>query len=86
MTGYEAGCDKSNPKMYKKILEILKVKPHEAVVIGDEVELDFLLPKSLGINAVLLDREHKCKGEFVDASVYDLEEAMETVIRKFDRS
>jgi FMN phosphatase YigB (HAD superfamily) len=86
MTGYEAGCDKSNPKMYKKILGIFDVEPYEAVVIGDEVELDVLLPKSLGINAVFLDREHKGKGELVDAFVYDLKEAMETVIRKFDRS
>jgi putative hydrolase of the HAD superfamily len=83
MTGYEAGCDKSNPKMYKRILEILKVKPHEAVVVGDDVQLDILLPKSLGINTIFLVREGKNRVGSVDAFVYDLNEAMETVIRKF---
>lgn len=83
MTGYEAGCDKSNPKMYRKVLEILAVKPNEAVMIGDDVPLDILLPKKLGINAILLDRERKgleCK-EAV-AVVNSLDEALETVIRK----
>ena len=44
MTGYEAGCDKSNPKMYRKVLEILAVKPEEAIMIGDDMQLDILLP------------------------------------------
>lgn len=57
MTGYEAKCDKTNPKMYRKVLEILKVEPKEAVMIGDDVSIDILLPKRLGMNAILLDRE-----------------------------
>jgi putative hydrolase of the HAD superfamily len=83
MTGYEAGCDKSNPRMYKKVLEILGVKPQEAVMIGDDMQLDVFLPKRLGINVILLDRERKIPsdGRLVDASVYDLNEAMETIIR-----
>ena len=83
MTGYQAGCDKSNPKMYKKVLEILNVKPDEAVMIGDEIPLDILLPKRLGINAILLDRKRQYAGQTVDAFVYDLNEAMEMVIKKF---
>ena len=82
MTGYEAGCDKSNPEMYRKVLEILKVKPEEAVMIGDELELDVLLPKSLGINAMLLDRERKHGGKLVDAFVYDLDEAVQAIIKE----
>jgi putative hydrolase of the HAD superfamily len=86
MTGYEAGCDKSNPKMYGKVLEVLKVKPYEAVMIGDDPQLDIALPRRLGINTILLDRERKNEGKLVDASVYDLNEAMETIIRKFGKS
>ena len=33
-----------------------------------------------------LDREGKYKGKAVDASVYDLNEAMETIIRQRDRN
>jgi HAD superfamily hydrolase (TIGR01509 family) len=87
MTGYEAGCDKTNPRMYRNVLEILKVKPEEAIMIGDDVPTDILLPKRLGINAILLDREGK--GEEcsqADAVVNDLNEAVEIIIRKFSKS
>ncbi len=83
MTGYEAGVDKSDPRMYRKILEILNVPPSRAVMIGDDVQLDILLPKKLGMKAILLDRQGntvKEKGA-VDAFVYNLNEAVETIIR-----
>ena len=84
MTGYEAGCDKTNPKMYRKVLEILNVKPQEAVMIGDNVPIDIILPKKLGINAILLNRERKnVECLHADAVVNSLNEAVETIIRKF---
>jgi putative hydrolase of the HAD superfamily len=83
MTGYEAKCDKSNPKMYKRVLEILDVKPEEAIMIGDNMPIDIMLPKKLGINAILLDREKKItECTQADAIVHNLNEAVETVIRK----
>lgn len=86
MTGYEAGCDKTNPRMYKRVLEILKVKPEEAVMIGDDVPIDILLPKRLGINALLLDRDKKTvKCEYADAIVSNLNQAVETVIKQFSK-
>jgi len=87
MTGYEAGCDKANPRMYRKILEALNVRPEEAVMIGDDVQTDVLLPKRLGMKAILLDREKKnVQCPLADAIVNDLNEAMEIVIRKLDKS
>ena len=83
MTGYEAGCDKTNPKMYRKVLEILNARPEEAVMIGDDVPIDIILPKKLGINAILLAREKKnVKCEQADAIVNDLETAI-NVIREW---
>jgi putative hydrolase of the HAD superfamily len=84
MTGYEAGCDKTNPKMYRKVLEILNVKPEEAVMIGDDMPTDIILPKKLGIDAIFLNR----KGEdvdcsFADAVINDLNKAVETIVTKF---
>jgi HAD superfamily hydrolase (TIGR01549 family) len=87
MTGYEAGCDKTNPRMYRKVLEVLQVKPEEAVMIGDDPPIDVVLPKKLGIHAILLNREGKsidCTE--ADAVVSDLNEAVETVIRKFSHN
>lgn len=83
MTGYEAKCDKTNPKMYKKVLEILNVKPRGAVIIGDNPQIDIILPKRLGINAILLNRERRSvKCPQADAVVDNLNEAVETIIRK----
>jgi HAD superfamily hydrolase (TIGR01549 family) len=82
MTGYEAGCDKTNPKMYRRVLEILKVKPDESVMIGDNVDIDVLLPKRLGINAILLDRERKkVECPAAAATVNNLREGVEAVIK-----
>lgn len=84
ITGYEAGCDKTNPKMYRKVLEILNVKPEEAVMIGDDVPIDIILPKKLGINAILLSREGKnVECPQADAVINNLNKAVETIIRKF---
>jgi putative hydrolase of the HAD superfamily len=82
MDGYEAGCEKTNPKMYKKTLETLNVAPSEAVMIGDDLEIDVMLPKKLGIKAILLDRESKVQHNTVaDAVVTDLNEAMEIIVK-----
>jgi len=81
MTGYEAGCDKTNPKMYRKVLEILKVKPNEAVMIGDNVQVDILLPKQLGIHGILLDRKRQnLKCQEASAVVNNLREALEIIL------
>jgi len=87
MTGYEAGCDKTDPRMYRRVLEILNVKPEEAVMIGDNAPIDIALPKRLGINAIFLDREGKNEEcPQADAIIKSLSEAVETIIRKFGKN
>jgi len=54
--GYTFRCEKSNPRIYLKTLEALRVNASEAVMVGDEMELDIQLPKRLGMKAILLDR------------------------------
>ena len=84
MTGYEARCDKTNPKMYRKVLGILNAKPEEAVMVGDDVPTDIILSKKLGINAILLNREGKnVECPQADAVINSLNKAVETIIRKF---
>jgi HAD superfamily hydrolase (TIGR01509 family) len=84
MTGFEAGCDKSNPKMHRKVLEILNVTPEEAVMIGDDVSIDIILSKKLGINTILLNRNGRnVECPYADAIIHSLSEAVETIIRKF---
>lgn len=82
MTGFEAGCEKTNPKMYRKTLKMLGVNPEEAVMIGDRVNIDVLLPKKLGIHAILLDREGKVREMLqADAVVKDLTDAVRIVAK-----
>jgi len=79
-TGYEAKCDKSNPKMYRRVLETLNVKPEEAVVVGDDIKYDVLLPKKLGMYTILLDSEGRNRGNTIpDAVVTNLKEVVEII-------
>ncbi|MGD0478356.1 MAG: HAD family hydrolase [Nitrososphaerales archaeon] len=50
-------CDKSGPEMYLRTLQALKVKPGEAVMIGDELEGDVLIPTRIGMRAILIHKE-----------------------------
>jgi len=80
VTGYETRCEKSNPKMFRRTLEILNVKPSEAVMIGDDVPIDILISKRLGIRTILLDREHRMgDSQYPDAVAENLIEAMRMV-------
>lgn len=56
ITGFEVGCDKSNPRMYAKIIEQLGAQPGEVVVVGDDPILDVEIPLRMGMHAILLDR------------------------------
>ena len=50
-------CDKSGPEIYLRTLQALKVRPGEAVMIGDELEGDVLIPTGIGMRAILVHRE-----------------------------
>jgi len=80
MTGYEAGVDKSNPRMYLKLLAMLNLKPEEAIMVGDDLRLDILLPKQLGIGTILLDRGGENQAEDVNPIVRDLNEALNVIL------
>ena len=80
MTGVEAGCDKSDPRMYSKLLQLLELKPSEVAVVGDEPYVDVWLPKSLGMTAIHLARNMDPAPE-ADFSARSLTEAAEIVAR-----
>ena len=56
-TGYEAGYEKSNPQIYRVILDRLDVEPSEAVVIGDNPVLDVANSKMYGMKSIQIVRE-----------------------------
>lgn len=81
MTGYKAGCEKSNPVMHRKTLKELDVIPDQAVMIGDELLVDVKIPKKLGLRTILLDRKNtrQSKPDEADDKASTLTEAMTTV-------
>jgi len=50
---------KPDPRAFLAVLEKLKVKPEEVLMIGDEIERDLIPAKKLGLEAILIDRENK---------------------------
>jgi putative hydrolase of the HAD superfamily len=57
----EAGFAKPSPQIFEIALDEQGVLAEESIHIGDSIEHDILGAKTLGINAVLLDREGKHK-------------------------
>lgn len=83
VTGYEAGYEKSNPKMHMHTLQKLNVAPHEAAMVGDELLVDIKIPKKLGMRTILLDRTNKIriKPHEADAKTTTLTETMVIIER-----
>jgi len=50
---------KKTPQFYAQICEIMETEPSSTIHIGDHYEFDYLIPKSLGIQAYYLDRDGK---------------------------
>ncbi|UCE96644.1 MAG: HAD family hydrolase [Candidatus Bathyarchaeota archaeon] len=54
-------CMKPHPDIFKYALRKLKVRPEEALFVGDELEVDYNGAKNVGIQALLIDRAEKQK-------------------------
>jgi len=54
-------CMKPHPDIFHYALEKLKVKPDEAMFVGDDVELDYKGAEKVGMYALLIDRTEKRK-------------------------
>lgn len=54
----EEGLLKTDPKMFKKLLKKMKLKPKQVIMIGDSIPTDIVGARGAGIRAVLLDRRN----------------------------
>jgi putative hydrolase of the HAD superfamily len=73
----EAGFAKPSPQIFEIALNEQGVLAEESIHIGDSIEHDILGAKSLGINAVLLDREGKYRHRFDIWKIKDLREVFQ---------
>lgn len=56
-----AECMKPHPDVFKYALRKLKVKPEEAMFVGDRVDVDYNGAENVGMYALLIDRTEKQK-------------------------
>lgn len=55
------GVAKPDPRIFQRVLRYLKVRPSEALMVGDHPKKDYLAAKNLGMHALLLERGRKKK-------------------------
>lgn len=73
------GQVKKLPEVYMRVLQVLGCKPVEMVHVGDHWNFDYVIPKSLGIQALYLDRERKLEGK--PGVIHNLEELRNMLLR-----
>lgn len=69
---YEIGAIKPNKRIYQHVLEVLDVKPHEALMAGDTVDADHTGPRQLGIHGYHLARKRPSPVEESVQSLIDI--------------
>jgi len=68
---FEVGMIKPDPRIYKLMLDMAKVSENESLMVGDSETNDFLVPKSLGMNAILFDGNYEnLKKSFEQFGIY----------------
>ena len=58
VTSHEVGYDKPQPEIFQAALQKAKVKPAEAIYVGDQYELDIIGARGVGMAAILIDRKN----------------------------
>ena len=60
----DVGKPKPEKKMFLYALEKLAVEPHEALFVGDTVDIDYKGAERVGLKPLLIDRDNKVIGNF----------------------
>lgn len=63
LTSDEVGIEKPNPKIFLEALAKTDFKPEEVLFVGDSITSDYIGASNVGMKALLIDRENKCKDE-----------------------
>lgn len=73
------GATKPEAKIFKEALALAKVKPEEALHVGDTYEEDFVGAKAVGINVLLLDRNQNGQTVPKELSIGSLKEILKRI-------
>ncbi|MFQ5920652.1 MAG: HAD family hydrolase [Nitrososphaerales archaeon] len=64
-------------EFYTAVCERMGIRPEQMLHVGDDPRHDLAIPKSLGVKALLIDRERKITGEDVIHSLAELERILQ---------
>lgn len=67
---------KKTEEFYLQICNLLKVKHHQMIHIGDHFEFDYLIPQKVGIKSFYLDRKGERKGNNIVKDLKEFEEKL----------
>jgi HAD superfamily hydrolase (TIGR01662 family) len=56
ISSFHHGKTKPHASIFRAVLQLLEVEPHEALMVGDTIDADIEGPLAIGMQAVLLDR------------------------------
>lgn len=83
----DVGLTKASGNLFKKILEENNINPAEMLHIGDALKGDFIVPKRLGINTILLKKKRASHYiQLNDKGLNDKESVSYSIITSFIKS
>jgi putative hydrolase of the HAD superfamily len=75
LTSASVGVRKPHPRIFEEAMQLAGTGPAETIYVGDSYKHDVLGARGAGMDAILIDREGRTKGEQLDVTViHTLEE------------
>lgn len=71
------GLVKKSPAFYQRICELLRIRPHRLIHVGDHWEFDYQVPRGMGIAAFHLSRGGERSGSQVISDLRQLPEVLD---------
>jgi len=66
---FDVGVIKPDKKIYLRMLELARVQPHEALMIGDKPGDDVIPPKKIGMHAIQFKNYNQLKRDLKELSI-----------------
>ncbi len=67
---------------YMHICNELNVHTNNILHVGDNIVQDFIIPRSIGIQALIMDRDYKLNNEYNDYIVHSLNDIVDIVMEE----
>ncbi|NRF89838.1 HAD family hydrolase [Paenibacillus frigoriresistens] len=72
VTSVKEGWRKPHENIYRSAISLTGYQPNEILFFGDDLENDYLVPKKIGLSAILLDRNNNYKSLDNATSFYNI--------------